>query len=60
VSPRVAKGADGAGFCNVCVHSLAVIIAVSHEDILGIGLLLGKNSMVSVIHAWPVLEQYTL
>ncbi len=59
-SPMVANGAEGAGFRRACVSSLAAMMALSEEDILGMLISAGKNETVSILRSPPVLEQYTV
>ncbi len=56
----VANGAAGAGLRRACVSSLAAMMALSEEDILGMLISAEKKETVSILRSPPVLEQYTV
>ena len=47
-------------FFNESINSSAATIALSVDDLPGIGIFCGKSSMISKILSPPVLEVYTM
>ena len=58
--PMVAKGAAGAGSCNVWTRLRAAEVAASAEDVLGITQLWGKNWTTSDVRSDAVAVTYTV
>jgi hypothetical protein len=55
--PIVAKGAAGAGFRSALVSYLAVMVALSAENMQGMPMSARKNSTVSIMRSLLVFEQ---